>query len=415
MRILFVVPYPPSRIRVRSYGFLTQLRKKHELTIAMLCRSEQELADAEELRSQGYDVLIVYESKWQARLRSGAALVGSSSMHVAYARSGCFSRALQSICTKKSFDIIHVEHLRGLVPMECLVSTYPLIWDAVDCISQLYKHTIVSGPNFSTRTMALLEHGRIQQYEAKMLDKLEHVVVTSNRDRQAMIDLKSIHTRNLMSDNSYSNSSITVLPNGVDLEYFRPVQRERKRFNIVFSGKMNYHPNVATVLYLYQQIMPLVWLSRPEVTLTVVGSEPTRAIQRLADDPRVEVTGRVDDIRPYIGRAEVMVCPLVYSTGIQNKVLEAMALGTPVVTTPQVAEALSACPGRDLLVAESQKGLTEATLSLLDDADLSSILSRHGRVYVEEHHDWQKLTNELLDVYQNAIATHARKDSLLAR
>src|SRR5205807_7744768 len=171
----------------------------------------------------------------------------------------------------------------------------------------------------------------------------------------------------------------------------------------------SYHANVATALYLYQHIMPLIWQHRPEATLTLAGSNPPRVIQRLANDPRIEVTGYVDDMRSYVGCAEVMLSPMVYSVGIQNKVLEAMALGTPVVAAAQAAAALGTQPGRDLLVAASAQDFADATLRLMDDADLRVSLSQHGRTYVEQQHNWHTVTSRLVDVYQQAITAYASK------
>lgn len=403
MRILFVTPYPPSRIRVRGYGFLTQLQRSHEVTIIAQCASEQELADAEKLRSQGYEVLVVQESKFRSARQSALALFNSQPLQVAYARSARFTQAVQQLCAQRPFDVVHVEHLRGIASMRQIAHTFPLVWDAVDCISLLSKHTIASGPSRAVRAVALLEHERTRRYEGKTLGQLRHTVVTSERDRQAMIELLRTYTHDLTSDDEELGAGISVIPNGVDLEYFHPLQVERRRFNLVFSGKMSYHANVATALYLYDQIMPLIWQHRPEATLTIVGSKPPKTIQALANDPRVEVTGFVDDLRPYVGRAEVMLSPMVYSVGIQNKVLEAMALGTPVVVAAQAAAALGTQAGRDLLVATSAQEFADATLRLMDDAGLRMSLSQHGRVYVEQQHDWHAVTSHLVDVYQQAI------------
>jgi polysaccharide biosynthesis protein PslH len=407
MRILFVTPYPPSRIRVRGYGFLTQLHEQHEVTIVTQCASAQELADVEALRGQGYEVVEVEESKQWAALRSGLALFSQYPLQVAYAHSRRFMHAVQDLCAKRSFDVMHVEHLRGIASVEASGSNLPLVWDAVDCISLLCKQTITAGPNLSVRTVALLEHKRTRRYEARMLSRLQHVVVTSERDRQAMIELYRAEMNSESSNNEGLGMGIHVLPNGVDLQYFHPLQEERRRFNLVFSGKMSYHANVATALYLYQQIMPLVWQHKPEATLTIVGSKPPVMIQRLADDPRVEVTGYVDDMRHYVGRAEVMLSPMVYSVGIQNKVLEAMALGTPVVVAAQAAATLGTQHGRDLLTANSAQEFATATLNLLDDAALRATLSESGRKYVEQHHDWRVVTGRLEAVYQRAIAEYA--------
>ena len=409
MRILFVTPYPPSRIRVRGYEFLAQLQKQQDVTIVTQCVSEQEQADIERLRKQGYEVVMVRESKKRAGLRSGLALFGSLPLQVAYARSQRLAQEVQRLCEQRPFDVVHVEHLRGIASMEPLVGAYPLVWDAVDCISLLSKQAMSAGPSVSVRAVARLEYKRTQRYEAHMLNALRHVVVTSERDRQAMIGLRRMFNRDLVSSNDEPGAGITVLPNGVDLDYFFPMQEPRRRFNLVFSGKMSYHANVATALYLRQQIMPLIWEHRAEVTLTIVGSKPPKVIQNMASDPRVEVTGYVDDIRTYAGRAEIMLSPMVYSVGIQNKVLEAMALGTPVVVAPQVAEALDARAGQDVLTAESAQEFAATTLRLLDDADLRTSLSRNGRAYVEQKHNWRLAAERLVEIYQQAIEAHSGK------
>lgn len=408
MRILFVSPYPPSRIRVRGYGLLAQLQKRHDVTIAAQCSSEQERADVEALRKQGFEVVVVDESKKQAALRSGLAALSALPLQVAYARSARFTAAVQRLCSQHTFDVVHVEHLRGIASMEPLFKTQPLVWDAVDCISLLSKHTMTAGPAASVRAVARFEHKRTRRYEARMLEALPHVVVTSERDRQAMIDLRRQHGADPASSDEALGAGIQVLPNGVDLRHFHVMSEERQPLNLVFSGKMSYHANVATALYLRQQIMPLIWQQRPEATLTIVGSKPPKVIQSMASDARVTVTGYVDDMRTYVGRAQIMLSPMVYSVGIQNKVLEAMALGTPVVVAAQAAEALSARPGRDLLTAETAQEFAQATLRLLDDAALRAALSAGGRAYVEQHHDWSKVTDRLVDVYEQARETHAR-------
>lgn len=410
MRILFVSPYPPSRIRVRGYGLLNQLSAKHEVTIAAQCSSEQERADVEALRKQGFEVIAVDESKRQAAIRTGLAALSALPLQVAYARSARFARVVQQLCTQRTFDVVHVEHLRGIASMGPLFETQPLVWDAVDCISLLSKHTMTAGPSASVRAVARFEHKRTRRYEASMLEVLSHVVVTSERDRQAMIDLRRLHgSVDLTSSDEELGAGIRVLPNGVDLDYFRPLQQERQPLNLVFSGKMSYHANIATALYLHQQIMPLIWRQRPETTLTIVGSKPPKAIQDMAADPRITVTGYVDDMRSYVGRAQVMLSPMVYSVGIQNKVLEAMALGTPVIVAARAAESLGARPGRDLLVAETAQQFAQSTLQLLVDAPLRHALGQNGRAYVERHHDWHIVTDQLIDVYERAIDTYERK------
>lgn len=411
MHILFVTAYPPSRIRVRSYELLKQLHREHEVIVVTQCSSEQEYADVQALRECGLEVVVVWESRRRAALRSGLALVGPSPLQAAYARSARLEHTIRNLVAERPIDIVHVEHIRGIASMEPLLRTLPIVWDSVDCISLLFKQTMLAGPAFSVRALARIEYKRTQRYETKMLSALSHVVVTSERDRQALLALQQQSQPPLTrhDDVSSSNGTIHVLPNGVDLAYFHPLQEERRRYNLVFSGKMSYHANVATALYLRYQIMPLIWRQRPAATLTIAGSKPPKIVRDLASDPRVEVTGYVEDIRSYIGKAEIMLSPMVYSVGIQNKVLEAMALGTPVIVAAQAAETLGTLAGRDLLIATSAREFADAALLLMDDAELRATLSREGRRYVEQHHDWRVVADQLHGIYEQAAANFAQR------
>ncbi len=413
MRILFVTPYPPSRIRVRSYSFLKHLRQEHEVTIVTLCSSTREELNAKSLRLQGYNVVSVQEKRWQRLLRCGIALFSQLPLQVAYANSKLLMHMVQQLCAENQYDIIHVEHLRGMASLQSLPLTHPIIWDAVDCISLLFKQSMEAGASRSVRTLAALDYKRTQRFEANLLKRLQHVVITSERDRQALIEISDSQENDQEKDKQERRTPIDIIPNGVDLDYFCPGQHERYRCDLVFSGKMSYHANVAAVLYLYKQIMPLIWKYRPGTRLTIVGSSPPKSIRRLAIDSRVEVTGYVDDMRPYIGGGQVVIAPMIYSVGIQNKVLEAMAMGTPVIASTPVAAALHARPERDLLVANSPQEFANAALFLLDNSDARTVLSRNGRDYVEQYHDWSMMAQKLISVYEQAIAIDRGADSSL--
>ena len=365
------------------------------------------MADVEVLRKQGYEVVVVRESKQRSMLQSGTALFGSTPLQVAYAHSTRFLQAAYQLCAQRHFDVIHVEHLRGIASIGELAQRFPLVWDAVDCISALFRQTATSGHSIPLRMLATFEYKRTQRYEAKMIERLTHIITISEHDRQAMLNL--LHHAG---SHDGVHAHIDVVSSGVDLEYFHPTQQEKRPYNIVFSGKMSYHANVAAALYLYNEIMPLIWKQNPQVTLTLVGSKPPSSLQRLAVDPRVTVTGYVDDLRPYVRQAQIMVSPTVYSAGLQNKVLEAMALGTATVVAPQSTKALSTVNGRDLLVAETAQEFADATLNLLNNSDMRENICRNGRSYVELHHNWQTMTERLVDMYEQAITTHRNSNSL---
>ncbi len=401
MNILFVAPYPPSRIRSRSYGFIQHLRKGHNVTILSQVTTQQEWNDVEALRKQKYEVVTVTESRERSILRSGVALLGTYPIQAAYARSSRFLCVAQKLWSKRSFDVIHVEHLRGIASMEPLLEEYPLVWDAVDCLSMLWEQIERVSTNRAMQFFSSLERNRTEKYEIRLLNSSAPISTISPVDRDAMLSLLAkVHRKDRSSD---IGRSIEVLPNGIDTDYFFPTREKYRPYNIVFSGKMSYHANVAAVHYLYRQIMPLIWRKKSSVTLTIVGSKPPKSIRDLATDVRVEVTGYVDDIRPYIRCAHIMMSPMVYSVGLQNKVLEAMALGTPSVISLQSSRALQAKEDRDMLVAKSADEFACIALELMSNDSLRAAISMQGHIYVKQHHNWQIITEQLITMYHQLI------------
>jgi glycosyltransferase involved in cell wall biosynthesis len=179
----------------------------------------------------------------------------------------------------------------------------------------------------------------------------------------------------------------------------------------VISGKMSYHANVTMTLHLVHEIMPHVWQQRPEAKLLVVGKDPAREIQALAENPNIVVTGTVDTLPPYLQKATVAVAPITYGAGIQNKILEAMGCGTPVVTTSNAVSALCIEPERDLLVADSPESYAKAILSILESTQQQEALGRNGRRYVEQYHHWPNVAARLETIYAEAIQPSSRQPS----
>jgi polysaccharide biosynthesis protein PslH len=157
------------------------------------------------------------------------------------------------------------------------------------------------------------------------------------------------------------------------------------------------------VLFLVNQIMPHVWRQKPEVKLVIVGKDPPREILALDEKAEITVTGTVKDMRPYLQQAAIAVSPITYGAGIQNKVLEAMACGTPVISTSQAVSALAVVPGRDVLVEDHPEAFANAIVQLLDDVRQQELLSSAGRRFVEKHHDWNVISSQLEVIYNHVI------------
>lgn len=397
MKILFIAPYPISRIRIRSYGFVRQLTRTHDVTALVLCSSKNEAADIQTFQNEGLHVITVMDKRAWKVLRTLKALPTKLPLQVTFDASPTLRKAIQQELATGRYDLVHVEFIRALGALPTTLPV-PVVWDAVDCISRLYEHGAYFGATPMLRLVGAIEARRTRLYERGQLARFQHILVTSERDRQALLAIAKDHpypTRTC--------AEITVLPHGVDQEYYRPYQGPRDPATLVFSGKMSFHANVAGALHLAENIMPLIWQKRPEVRLVVAGSRPPRSIRRLAQDKRIEVTGYVADMRPYIERAQVAVCPLPYAVGIQNKILEAMALGTPVVASSHAAGGLITTADEQILIADQPSEFASSVLRLLDDHAQWMRHSQNGLHYVATYHDWTKIEKQLTDIYVNAL------------
>jgi glycosyltransferase involved in cell wall biosynthesis len=321
------------------------------------------------------------------------------------------------------FDIIHVEHLRGarygVLLTEWTVrqgfGRTPVVWDSVDSISALCRETARRSSAFLPRLVARLELGRTERYEGHLAGYFDRVLVTSSADRSELLRLARAQAS--QEDRSPVAKRIIVLPNGVDLDYFTPSGEEREPLRLVISGKMSYHANVTSVVHFVQKVMPAIWAWLPNTKLWIVGKDPPDQIRRLGvtlhsggsrgsrpiqGDSRIQITGLVDDIRPFLRRASVAVAPIQYGVGIQNKVLEALACGTPTVASPQAVAALKVMPGKDVIVADWED-FAETVVALLHSPAQRYSLGLAGRQYVVRQHDWKSIVGRLTDIYQDTI------------
>jgi sugar transferase (PEP-CTERM/EpsH1 system associated) len=400
MRILYVTPYVPSRIRTRPYHLIRALLQLgHQITLLTATgMGPEEREQIAELEAWG-----VHVEPFTVPLRRSLAnclqvLPTREPLQAAYAYHPAMERRLVELLDVEGFDVVHVEHLRAARLVRA-VGRVPLVYDAVDCISLLFEQAAAMGAGLRSRLVTALDLPRTRRYEAHLLARVDRVVITSGRDKDALDALG----RRFLPPGS-RRAPVTVVSNGVDLAYFCPptASRPRRGRDVVFTGKMSYHANATAVLYFVREILPLIRAAEPDVQLWVVGKDPPKSIRELAVDGRIQVTGTVDDLRPYLARAAVAVCPVRYAVGIQNKVLEAMAMGTPVVCTPAAFSGLAARQEDEILVGETPVHFASQVLALLSDPGRAARLAQAGRRYVEAHHDWQGAARRLVASYQAA-------------
>jgi sugar transferase (PEP-CTERM/EpsH1 system associated) len=400
MNVLYITPYVPSRIRTRPYNLIRALiLLGHQVTLLTAAgTSPEEGEEADELRGWGVRVEVFPVPLARSLGNCLRALPTREPLQAVYAYHPGMERRLGDLLGEEAFDVVHVEHLRAARLVRAVMGV-PAVYDSVDCISLLFEQAARSGAQLRSRLMTAVDLARTRRYEAQLLTRYDRVVVTSQRDQDA---LEGLACRYLPP--TTRAAPVTVVTNGVDLEYFKPQEDagQRDGRTVVFTGKMSYHANVAAVLYFAREVLPHIWAVDPEVRFQIVGKDPPETVQQLATDGRIQVTGTVDDLRPYLSQAMVAVCPALYAVGIQNKVLEAMAMGTPVVSTPAGCAALVADGSEEVLIAEGEEALAAAVLQVLSDPALARCLSAAGRRYVEAHHSWEAGGRQLMGIYERA-------------
>lgn len=396
MNVMFVVPYAPNLVRVRPFNFIRYLsRLGHRVTVLALWTTEQERADLEQLRAECFAVRPMHLPRSQSLVNSLGALVRPEPIQAWY----CWQPNLvsEAVLAEIQPDVIHVEHLRGALfglrlkdYVQRSGKSVPVVWDSVDCISLLFRKAAAGSQRFISKWITRFELGRTERYEGWLINQFDRTLVTAPADREA---LQKLGSRN-------STPDLRVIPNGVDLDYFKQdLNIPREPATLVMSGKMSYHANVTMVINFVRESWPHIRATRPDTKLWIVGKDPTPEVQALGQDPSIMVTGTVADVRPYLQKATLAVAPVAYGVGIQNKVLEALACGTPVVSTSQAVSALAIQPGVEVSVADTPTTFANEVVNLLNHPNRRQKQSELGRQYVQEQHDWVRVVKRLEDAY----------------
>jgi polysaccharide biosynthesis protein PslH len=389
MKILFVTPYIPSNVRIRPLALIRELaRLGHQVTLVCLAQPAWERNYIDQVKPYCQAIHSINPGRIEPYWRTLLSLPTNVPMSVAYCHSSLLDQTVRKLTSHKEFDLIHTEFVRA-IPATIHLENYPKIFDAVDSMTLAY-HRSISAPlvPISKKIIFYIEWLKMRSYEAKSLRGFDKVLISSPADKE---ELES------------TSNSIEVLANGVDLNYFAYSEVEREPSTIVFLGKMSYYVNVASVLWFYREVFPLLRKRQPDIKWKIVGRNPVKKIFALNDDPAIEVTGTVEDVRPYLAKSTVAICPMVCGAGIQNKMLEAMAIGTPCVATSVACQALQAEHGEHLLIADQPEEFASAIEGLLIDKINRRRMSTAARQYVQNFHNWEKIGNQLEEIYRTIL------------
>lgn len=384
MRILFVChrfPYPPTRGgKIRPFNMISHLGKSHQVTVASLARSDEEAEAGSGLASHCHKFMVETigpaASLRQMLLRAPTPI--PSSMGNFYSRR--LARRIDDEIASAGFDLILV-HCSSVAQYVENVSGIRKIIDFGDMDSAKWL-AYSKFEHFPRSLVYRLEWLKLRRAERVLAGKFDMCTCTTRAELETL--------RRLGVD-----TPSDWLPNGVDLEFFSPPDEPHKPDTIVFVGRMDYFPNQQGVLDFCANVLPLIRERRPAARLRIVGAEPSREILALGDRPGVAVTGTVPDVRPFVREAAVAIAPLRIARGTQNKILESMAMGVPVVSSAEAAEGIDAVPEEHFLVASSASEFAAAVLRVLGDPVERRRLSLAGRSCVEDRHHWPNSMKKL--------------------
>jgi sugar transferase (PEP-CTERM/EpsH1 system associated) len=378
------VPFPPDKgDRIRNYHLLRQLARRGRVWLGCLADEPVTAEVRAELDRLCERVAVVPVSGKQRWLRAGrSVLTGGSISEGAFAEPGLFD-VVRSWVREAGFGaaVISASSLAPYLKDRSLDGV-PRFVDLVDVDSQKWLDFAAAarGPK---RWLYRFEAARVRKLERGLPAWTEAVAMVSRAEADVF-------------DSFTQAGAATVAANGVDLDYFRPRDVPVEPA-LAFVGAMDYLPNVDGAVWFAREVWPAVRARHPAAEFRVVGRKPAPEVQRLADLPGVRVLGSVPDVRPFVSSAAAAVVPLRLARGIQNKVLEAMALGRPVVAAPPALAALGTVPGRHLLRAATPDEWVEACCGLLADHGRGNELGAAGRRYVETHHHWESCLEPFLN------------------
>ena len=374
MRVLFLVtrfPVPPWRgDQLRAYHHLRLLAPRHEITCAALVIRPPPPEGVQALAALGVHVEVVRLGLAGAVPSLARVLVGDSRplQVLLYAR----RRARARVATLAAgADLVHAQLVRTAAYLPAGRAPAVVV-DLVDALSASFARRAARerGP---LGMIAAAEAARLQRYENALVRRGLACLVVAESERTSL----------------EGREAVRVVPNGVDLAAFAYVEDGRPPARLVFAGNLGYFPNVDAAAFLVREVLPRVRAEVPGAELRLVGARPARRVRALAGTAGVSLAASVPAMAPELAAATVAVVPLRAGSGVQNKVLEAMATGTPVVATPRAVAGLALGPGGEVLVADDGAGLAAAAVALLRDPARARAQARAARALVERRYRWE--------------------------
>ncbi|MBK1694738.1 sugar transferase [Chromatium weissei] len=396
--LLFLVhriPYPPNKgDKIRSFHLLQYLSRYYRIHLGTFIDQPADQEYCETVQSYCVSTWFGKLSPRQAKLKSITGLFSGDALTLPYYYQPELKKWIKAQCAKYNIKRVLVySSAMAQYVVDAEFSTMQRIIDFVDVDSEKW-HQYSTTKRFPMRWIYQREAIRLGQFERKVAGIFNASVFVSDTEAALFQQKLGLNT-----------AQVVAVNNGVDADFFKPDAQRQSPFHgiaprLVFTGAMNYWANEEGANWFAQQILPTIRQSFPTCELYIVGMNPTAGVRQLANLSGVTVTGAVADVRPYVQHADVVIVPLRIARGIQNKVLEAMAMARPVVTTGAALEGIPAEAGREIRIADTASAFAEQVIDILNYPD--SMLGIHARDFVETRFSWAASLPKILTLLEGS-------------
>lgn len=371
-------PYPLEKgDKLRAFHQIKELSKQHEIILCALSDVKVKEHEVDILRKYCASIEVIHLRKWKIYWQLFYQLLFTDRpMQVAYFYDHRVQKRIDDILEQHKPDHIYCQLIR--VAEYVKFSKIPKTLDFMDALARGIERRAKKVP-FYMEPFFTMEAIRLKRYEHFVFNYFDNHVIISEQDKQLIVHV--------------ANDTIEVVPNGVDYDTYK-YKDEPKTYDVIFSGNMSYAPNVDSAIFLVKEIMPLVWKKYPDAKLTLVGAKPSRSVLQLRSN-KVNVTGWVDDISDFYAKSKIFIAPMQIGTGLQNKLLEAMAMKLPCITSPLANNALGAQEGHEILIGNSASDYANHIINLLSDNVLLEKIADKGHEFIKQNYTWKGSTSLL--------------------
>ena len=391
MRFLFVanrMPYPPFRgDKLKIYHLAKELSKKHELHLITIAETEEDISYVDNLKPYFKKIDYVYLPKSRSILNTISGLFNSIPFQVNYFKSKSFQSLLDQQLETFEFDAIHVQHIRMSQFLYNKPNLNNVILDLPDAFSLYWKRRANNSINYLNRIFEITEYNRVKNFEINFVSRFKKVLVCSHEDQIYLQEL--------------GLKTVDILENGVDTNMFKPSVDPYIPFRVLFTGNMDYAPNIDAVTYFASEIWPKIIQKVPNAQFVIAGQRPVPKVLALKSDT-IQVTGFIQDLTEEYSKAHIVVSPLRIGAGTQNKVLEALSMNIPVVTTHVGYKGLGLEPNQGALLSTNADKFAQNAIRLLSDPQMRDSIGKSGGEIIRNRFSWngiaQKLENYFLQI-----------------